>query len=73
MTAVVIQEGSTPRANTTQVQVQLAAPDAQNVLTVFVDGTIVDFSDPLSQSKEFYSKRDNLPLPKITYIVFNIS
>ena len=55
MTAVVIQEGLTPGANTTQVQVQLAT-DSQNVLTVFVDGTTVDFSDPLSQSKEFYSK-----------------
>ena len=55
MTAVVVQEGSSPDSNTTKVQVQLADRDSQNALSVFVDGTFLDFSSPLSTSKEFYS------------------
>ena len=55
MTAVVVQEGLSPDSNTTQVQVQLADQNSENALAVFVDGSAVDFSNPFTLSKEFYS------------------
>ena len=55
MTAVVVQEGLSQDSNTTRVQVQLADENSENALSVFVDGSAVDFSNPFSLSKEFYS------------------
>ena len=55
MTAIVVQEGLSPNSNTTRVQVQLADQNSENALSVFVDGSAVDFSNPFSLSKEFYS------------------
>ena len=56
LTALVIQEGLTPADDTNKVEVRLAPEGSQQALEVYVDGTAVDFTDPLTDSKQFTSK-----------------